>query len=78
MKAILEFNLPEDSADFEYCSKGPKLFGAIWDLLNDDLRSKIKYEIQNAELTANEADKFRTYLINYFTKCGLIDTINSD
>jgi hypothetical protein len=48
MKAILEFNLPEDQDQFEQASKGMDWALAMLDLDNW-LRSKLKYE----ELDAN-------------------------
>jgi len=76
MKAILEFELPEDSVDFELSSKGTELFYAVWELINNDLRSKAKYS-EDKNFTCDEADKFRMYLIKYFRDNNLWDVINS-
>ncbi len=43
MKAILEFNLPEDSEDFDLAKNGPK-YKLILDELDNYLRAKLKYE----------------------------------
>ena len=42
MKAILEFNLPEDQQDFELATKGLKFWAVLWDL-DQSLRTKTKY-----------------------------------
>jgi hypothetical protein len=45
MKAILEFNLPEDNQEFELASKALKMFGTLWDF-DVWLRTEIKYNNQ--------------------------------
>jgi len=72
MKANLEFDLPEDYVDFELSTKGPELFYAIWELINNDLRSKAKYS-EDKNFTCDEADKFRSYLIEYIKDNNLWD-----
>jgi len=42
MKAILEFNLPEDQQDFELATKGMKFWSILWDL-DQSLKAKTKY-----------------------------------
>ena len=42
MKAILEFNLPDDQQDFELASNAMKFWTVLYDL-DQDLRSKTKY-----------------------------------
>ena len=42
MKAILEFNLPEDNQEFELASKALKMYGTLWDF-DVWLRTEIKY-----------------------------------
>ena len=42
MKAILEFNLPDDQQDFDLATKGMKFWSILWDL-DQDLRAKTKY-----------------------------------
>lgn len=42
MKAILEFNLPDDQQDFELATKGLKFWSILWDL-DQSLRAKTKY-----------------------------------
>ena len=45
MKAILEFNLPEDNQEFELHTKALKMFSTLWDF-DIWLRSEIKYNNQ--------------------------------
>ena len=42
MKAILEFNLPDDQQDFDLATKGMQFWSVLWEL-DQDLRSKTKY-----------------------------------
>jgi len=42
MKAILEFNLPEDQQEFDLATKGMKFWSILWEL-DQSLRSKTKY-----------------------------------
>ena len=42
MKAILEFNLPEDNQEFELHIKASKMYCTLWDF-DVWLRSEIKY-----------------------------------
>ena len=43
MKAILEFNLPEDNQEFELATKASKMYCTLWELDNW-LRQEIKYK----------------------------------
>lgn len=43
MKAIIEFNLPEENQEFELTSKALKMYSTLWDL-DLWLRSEIKYK----------------------------------
>ena len=43
MKAILEFNLPEDEEQFNVASKGVDWALTVWDI-DQLLRKKLKYE----------------------------------
>jgi len=43
MKAILEFDLPEDNTDFQAAINGHKYKDAIWDF-DQLLRSEMKYK----------------------------------
>jgi hypothetical protein len=42
MKAILEFNLPEDQLEFDLMSKASKWYSLAWEL-DQHLRSQTKY-----------------------------------
>jgi hypothetical protein len=42
MKAILEFNLPEDNQDFQLAANAMKFWSVLYEL-DQDLRSKTKY-----------------------------------
>ncbi len=42
MKAILEFNLPEDQDQYEMANDASKMYLALWDI-KQLLRSKLKY-----------------------------------
>jgi hypothetical protein len=42
MKAILEFNLPEDHQDFEMANNAMKFWSVLYEL-DQDLRTKTKY-----------------------------------
>jgi hypothetical protein len=42
MKAILEFNLPDDQQDFDLAISGMKFWSVLWEL-DQSLRSKTKY-----------------------------------
>jgi hypothetical protein len=43
MKATLEFNLPEDQAEFDFATQGSKMYLALWDI-SQELRTLWKYE----------------------------------
>jgi hypothetical protein len=57
MKAILEFNLPEDSEDFNLALDGAKWSMAMW-RINAFLRSEIKHPAEGMS-----DDTFNTYVI---------------
>jgi hypothetical protein len=42
MKAILEFNLPEDQTEYQMVNDASKVFNVIWDM-KQWLRSQTKY-----------------------------------
>ena len=44
MKATLEFELPEEEAEFEQASYASELQATLWDI-TQALRSKLKYEV---------------------------------
>ena len=42
MKAILEFNLPDDQIEFDLANNGRNFWSVLWEL-DQDLRAKTKY-----------------------------------
>jgi hypothetical protein len=56
MKATLEFNLPEDQAEFELAVNGSKMYSVLWDM-DQWLRAQYKYMPD----TEYSADKYETY-----------------
>jgi hypothetical protein len=42
MKAILEFNLPDDQQEFDLANSGLKFWSVLWEL-DQELRAKTKY-----------------------------------
>lgn len=54
MKAILEFNLPEDQEEYNTITKANALFSVIWEH-KQSLRSMVKHGyVDNREMTAEE------------------------
>jgi hypothetical protein len=71
MKAILEFNLPEDKSEFEDASNGTKWKLLVWDL-DQYLRSQIKYNSDNLTDEAyNKLEKVREQLHDLIRENGL-------
>ena len=56
MKAILEFNLPEDQSDFDLAVNGAKAQVALWEM-DQWLRAQYKY-MPDAEYSE---DKYETF-----------------
>ena len=56
MKAILEFNLPEDQQDFDLAVNGAKAQSTLWDF-DQWLRAQYKY-MSDEEYSA---DKYETF-----------------
>ena len=48
MKALLEFNLPEDEAEFYCAIKGTAMLNVLWEL-QQELRKLYKYEELNKD-----------------------------
>ncbi len=46
MKAVIEFNLPEEQAEYETHINAAKYYSVLWDL-SQWLRSEIKYNDKN-------------------------------
>ena len=58
MKAILEFNLPEDNDDFTMATKATSYSLALWEI-SQFLRSEIKYNEQLSEDAYDQVVKIR-------------------
>jgi len=66
MKAILEFNLPEDQAEFDFATQGTNMYAALWDI-SQELRTLCKYEEldeQEWKMVQAIRDKFHQILQN--------------
>lgn len=53
MKAILEFNLPEDNYDYKLCNQASYMHTVLWDF-DQLLRACVKYEFLDEKLTEEE------------------------
>ena len=72
MKAILEFELPDDQSEYEYAVDAPKMYSALWDI-KQLIRSKLKYNsdgLTDIELKQWEMmqDEFYSILDNHNLK----------
>jgi len=71
MKAILEFDLPDDQSDFESAVNGYKWQLAVWDM-NHYLRSVTKYAPDETSAEVVEAlDKARDELFDILKNYNL-------
>ena len=62
MKAILEFNLPEDNHQFEMATKGSDYYSVLWEI-DQYLRANIKHAPDNmSEDTYNTFERCRREL----------------
>ena len=69
MKAILEFNLPEDQEQYDIANNASRMYLALWDI-KQLLRSKLKYNpdgLNTEQLTQWEwmQDEFYEILDNH-------------
>lgn len=65
MKAILEFELPDDQEEYKLAVNAPKMYSALWDI-KQLIRSKLKYNpdsLTDAELKQWEIMQDEFYLI---------------
>jgi len=62
MKAVLEFNLPEEKVEFTTASNAASYFVALEEFA-EHLRRRLKYE-ENSEVVASELEKIRTEFFN--------------
>ena len=71
MKAILEFNLPEDQIDFQSAVNGDKWQYAMWKV-DQELRSKTKYAPDTmSDETFKALNDIRDFLHEQITESGL-------
>lgn len=61
MKAILEFNLPDDKYDFEVHQKANRMLGALSEI-TESLRSRNKYG--DDELSQEQCDKLYRWVLS--------------
>ena len=62
MKAILEFNLPEENTEYELVNNASKMYSVLWDM-DQWLRSNIKHAPDSmSEDTYNAYQKCRDQL----------------
>lgn len=71
MKAILEFDLPEEQSEFDFASRGHKWSFALWEL-DQWLRSQMKYNDHNmTEEEYNAYEKCRNQLRDFMQDNGV-------
>lgn len=71
MKAILEFDLPDEQPDFEAAINGYKWESAMWDM-NQYLRSVTKYAPdETSEEVVDALEKARNELFNILSNYNL-------
>lgn len=68
MKAILEFNLPEDELDLSNAINGNKFKLILWDM-DQHLRSIVKYSENEEEVRV--AEELRDKLQEYFSQYNI-------
>lgn len=73
MKAILQFNLPEEAVEHELALKGSKLAGAVYEFLISDLRATIKYGGSDVEVSF--AELWRDKLIERLKEAGVLEMV---
>ncbi len=70
MKAILEFNLPENQNEFDMALKGSDWHHICWDLDNY-LRTEIKYNDELSDVQRFELQKVRDKLYDLMNRNNL-------
>ena len=63
MKAIIEFDLPEDRDEYEMANNASKMYMALWDI-KQLFRSTLKYN--PAGLTSKELEQWETMRGEFF------------
>ena len=70
MKAILEFNLPEEQVEFDLAVNGNKWSFVAWKI-DQELRSKIKYSESITEEQRDIYQEVRNLINEYMVEQGL-------
>jgi hypothetical protein len=70
MKAILEFNLPDDQDEFDFATRGSKYYIILWEL-DQWLRSKMKYDDTLTDGQYEAYEKTREELRDMMTSRGI-------
>jgi hypothetical protein len=70
MKAILEFDLPDDETEFNFATKGSEYYLTLWDL-DQWLRAKIKYDDTLHEKEYEAYEKSREQLREIMNNNGI-------
>ena len=77
MKAVLEFNLPDDKDDFELATKGSKMYYVLWQL-DQLLRAKTKYASDDLPQDKFDAyqeirDELREFMLDNGVSFNMVD-----
>lgn len=70
MKAILEFNLPDDQEDFDQAASAGRMHLAVWKF-DQHLRSKIKYDESLTQEAHDAYQDARDQLYQIFNEYNL-------
>jgi len=60
MKHIIEFNLPDDKADLELAQDAGALYSALWSIMYDVLRPRIKYNDKLSDEVRKELESIQS------------------
>jgi len=72
MKAILEFNLPEENIEFEMAVNASKMHSVLWQM-DQWLRAQYKYmsDAEYSEAAYDAYEKSRQQLLNLMSEDGI-------
>jgi len=72
MKAILEFNLPEENIEFEMAVNASKMHSVLWQM-DQWLRAQYKYmsDAEYNEAAYDAYEKSRQQLLNFMSEDGI-------
>jgi hypothetical protein len=74
MKAILEFDLPEDNEEFNLAVKASAMSVVIWGI-NSKLREIIKYDETISDETYKKVEEIRSHLFELINENGINNLI---